>query len=212
MHILEGNGQKMLTTRYLRIYASVLAGSIALAACEDRGAGPGDTGIALETKPAALGPRPAVGPSPILSDANILYLLDAANRADSAAGTLAATKGTSSDVRQFGTRMAREHHALRTEAQTLVTRVGITPTPPEGDTTQAMIARAMARLNGAAKGRDFDKAYMDREVAYHKTQLEALIAAMNGAQSAELKNLIQKAAPVVQSHLDLAQSIQAALR
>jgi putative membrane protein len=202
----------MLSTRYVRISAAMLAcGSIALAACEDRGAGPGDTGIALETKPASLGAAaPAVEPSPVLSDANILYLLDAANRADSTAGTLAATKGTSSDVRQFGTRMARDHHGLRTQAQALASRLGITPAPPENDTTEASITKAMARLNGAAKGRDFDKAYIDREVAYHKTQLETLIAAMNAAQSAELKNLIQKAAPVVQGHLDLAQSIQSA--
>jgi putative membrane protein len=148
----------------------------------------------------------------VLSDANIIYLLDAANRADSAAGTLAATKGTGSDVRQFGTRMARDHHGLRRQAQALATRLAITPSPPAGDATQARIDRAMAMLNGAGRGRDFDKAYIDHEVAYHKALLETLIAGMNAAQSAELKNLIQKAAPVVQGHLDLAQSVQSALR
>jgi len=191
----------------------MLAFTVGLTACEDRGAGPGDTGIALETRAGSPGsPRPAVGPAAMLSDANILYLLDAANRADSAAGALAVTKGTSSDVRQFGTRMVRDHHGLRTQAQALMKRLAITPSAAAGDTTQAGIDRAMARLNGAAKGRDFDKAYMDHEVANHKVVLETLIAGMNAAQSAELQNLIQKAAPVIQGHLDLAQSIQAGLQ
>lgn len=202
-----------MRTRFVRISAAMLAASIALTACEDRVEAPGDTGIALETRPAAPGsPGPALGPSAMLSDAGIFYLLDAANRADSAAGTLAATKGTSSDVRQFGTRMATDHHGLRTQAQALMKRLAITPSPPAGDTTQARIDRAMARLDGAAKGRDFDKAYVDHEVAYHKSVLEMLIAGMNAAQSAEIQNLIQKAAPIVQGHLDLAQSIQTGLQ
>ena len=200
-------------TIYARTSAALFIGAMALAACEDRGAGSGDTGIALEARSASPGsPGPAAGPAVVLSDANILYRIDAANRADSAAGTLAATKGTSSDVRQFGTRMARDHHGLRTQAQALTTRLAITPSPPAGDATQAGIDRAMAMLNGAGRGRDFDKAYIDHEVAYHKTLLETLIAGMNSAQSAELKNLIQKAAPVVQGHLDLAQSVQSALQ
>lgn len=211
MNIPDGEKTKM-RTRFVRIAATMLAIPIVLTACEDRGEGPGDTGIALETNAASPGFRgPALRPS-ALSDANILYFLDAANRADSAAGALAATKGTNSDVRQFGTRMARDHQQLRTQLQALVRRLSITPSAPAGDTTQARIDRTMARLNGVGRGRDFDKAYIDHEVAYHKAVLEALIVGMNAAQSAEVQNLIQKAAPVIQGHLDLAQSIQAGLQ
>jgi putative membrane protein len=70
----------------------------------------------------------------------------------------------------------------------------------------------MSTLNGAAKGRDFDKAYIDGEVETHKAVLEMATSAMNAAQNAELKNLIQKAAPAIQAHLDMAQSIQNKLK
>ena len=108
--------------------------------------------------------------------------------------------------------MARDHHQLREQGQALATRLSITPTPPAGDTAQVHFDKTMSMLNGAAKGRDFDKAYMDHEVGYHKVVLETATAAMAAAQNAELKNLIQKAAPVIQAHLDRAQAVQGRLQ
>jgi putative membrane protein len=154
----------------------------------------------------------AAGPPAPLSDANIVYILDQTNRLDSAAGAIAATKGTNSEVREYGTRMTRDHHDLRKQGQDLATKLGVAPAPPAGDKWQADFDRTMATLNGATKGRDFDKAYIDNEVVYHKAVLETATAAMAAAQNAELKNLIQKAAPVIQGHLDLAQSIQSKLQ
>ena len=186
------------THRSRRLAAITIGAAIMLAACTDRGAGTGDTGM-------------AAGPG-ALTDANIVYILDAANKVDSAAGSIAATKGTNSEVREYGQMMARDHHQLRQQGQELATRLGVTPAPPAGDTAQAHFDKTMAMLNGAAKGRDFDKAYMDHEVAYHKVVLETATAAMAAAQNAELKNLIQKAAPVIQGHLDRAQAVQANLQ
>ena len=196
----------------------MLGAAITLAACSDRGAGSGDTGIGMTadtgvgttmSDTGTMGATPAPG---ALSDANIVYLLDAANRVDSAGGSVAATKGTNSEVREYGQMMARDHHQLRQQGQELATRLNVTPAPPPGDTAQAHFDKTMAMLNGAAKGRDFDKAYIDHEVGYHKVVLEVATAAMNAAQNAELKNLIQKAAPTIQAHLDRAQAIQGRLQ
>jgi putative membrane protein len=151
-------------------------------------------------------------PAGQLSDASIFYILDAANRLDSAAGSIAMTKGTNSEVREHGAMMARDHHKLRQDGQTLATKLAISLAAPAGDTAPASFDKTMATLNGAAKGRDFDKAYIDHEVAYHKTVLETAVSAMAAAQNSELKNLIQKAAPVIQGHLDRAQAIQANLQ
>jgi len=41
-----------------------------------------------------------------ITDPNIVYILDQANAGDSARGRLAATKGTSADVKQFGRLMS----------------------------------------------------------------------------------------------------------
>lgn len=201
---------EMRTNR--RAAAVVFGVAIILGACSTRDAATSDTSVGVTADTAGGMGGAAMGPGGQLSDANIVYILDAANRVDSAAGSIAATKGTNSEVREYGTAMARDHHQLRQQGQDLATKLSVTPAAPPGDTAQAHFDKTMAMLNGAAKGRDFDKAYMDHEVAYHKVVLETATAAMAAAQNAELKNLIQKAAPVIQGHLDRAQAVQAKLQ
>jgi putative membrane protein len=146
--------------------------------------------------------------TPAWTDANIFALLDEANVGDSTHGGIASTKGTSSSVREFGRQMMRDHHVLRVQGQALAKRLSVTPTPPANDTLPAAAQKAADMLNTTAKGKDFDKAYIDHEVAMHKSVLEMVTQAMNAAQSTELKNLIQKATPTIQGHLDKAQQIQ----
>ena len=143
-----------------------------------------------------------------LSDPNIFYVLDAANMGDSAKGALATTKGTSAEVREFAKMMVRDHHMLRQQGQDLAKRLAIQPTPPPGDSLPAKLDSALSRLNSAAKGRDFDKAYIDHEVGAHREVLTVVVSAMSMTQNSEIKNLIQKAAPIVQAHLDKAEAIQ----
>jgi putative membrane protein len=61
----------------------------------------------------------------------------------------------------------------------------------------------------AKKGPDFDKAYIDNEVAYHK----AVISAVEGTlipetDNAELKQLLQNVVPALQAHLHHAEMVQ----
>jgi putative membrane protein len=146
------------------------------------------------------------------TDANIFAVLDEANVSDSSHGALAATKGTSSAVRDYGKQMVRDHHTLRVQGEALAKRLKITPTPPDGDNLPADAQKASDLLNSTAKGKDFDKAYIDHEVETHKRVLEIAIKGMNDAQSTELKNMIQKAAPTLQGHLDKAQTIQRSMK
>lgn len=171
-----------------------------------------DTTAASSTTAADTSAMAASSTASIWTDANIFALLDGANMADSAAGALAATKGTSSAVRDFGKRMTRDHHNLRAQGEALAKKLKITPTPPADDNLMSDSQKNMDDLNSTAKGKDFDKAYIDSEVEMHKKVLELATKAMSQAQSTELKNLIQKAAPVITGHLDLAESIQKNLK
>jgi len=186
------------------------------AGCSRKDAGTADTGLATAGDTGAVATMAdtsmANTPAAALSDANIFYLLDRANMMDSSGGSIASTKGTSSEVRDFGQRMMRDHHSLRQQGADLAKKLNITPEAPANDTTQAHMDKMMSTLNGAAKGRDFDKAYIDGEIEAHKAVLEMATAAASAAQSADLKNLIQKAAPAIQAHLDLAQQIQGKLK
>jgi putative membrane protein len=146
------------------------------------------------------------------SDANIFALLDEANMADSSAGAIAATKGTSSSVRDFGKKMMRDHHQLRAQGAALAKKLNVTPAAPSDDPVTSMAQNETNTLNSTAKGKDFDKAYIDAEVDAHKAVLDLATKAAGQTQTAELKNLIQKAAPVVQAHLTTAESIQKKLK
>ena len=202
----------MFMKHSIRGAALALGAMLALGACSKKDAAIIDTGMATvsmaDTGMGAMAPPPAPG----LSDANIVFILDNANMLDSTAGAVAAKKGTSADVREFAQMMMRDHHSLRQQGQDLAKKLGVTPEAPAADDSKGALDRTMALLNGAAKGKDFDKAYIDNEVTYHRAVLETATAAMGAAQNAELKNLIQKAAPAIQAHLDRAQAIQSKMQ
>lgn len=146
--------------------------------------------------------------APALTDANIAWILDQASVGDSARGTLAATKGTSTEVKNFGKLMAGEHHMLRVEGLALVKKLGLTPTAPAGDSSEAQAKAEMDSLTAMPKGAAWDKAYIGYEVGYHQAVINTATKALGVAQNDSLKALIKKAAPVLQHHLERAQAIQ----
>lgn len=145
---------------------------------------------------------------PALSDANIVALLDEANKADSAAGALASKRAASGDVKEFAAMMMSDHHALRVQGQKVAKQLNITPQPPAHDPV-AMLARAeMDTLKAAGKGAQFDRAYIEQEVAAHKAVLDLAGKAHGETNTPQLKALIEQAKPIVERHLDRAETLQ----
>ena len=198
----------------LRLKLAALAvAAVAVAACSKKDSGAADTTAASSTMTADTSAMAASSTSTgSWTDANIFALLDEANAADSAEGAIAATKGTSAAVRSFGKQMVADHHKMRVQGEALAKKLKVTPTSPGDDNITSDAQKEMDNLNSTAKGKDFDKAYIDGQVDDHKKVLDLAVKAMGQAQSTELKNLIQKAAPTVQSHLDKAESIQKTLK
>ncbi len=198
----------MPTPRITALAAITLA--VAAAACDKKPDAAADSTAAATA--AAMGAntpmQPAQPATPALTDANICYILDGANAADSTRGALASTKGTSADVKNFGKMMAGEHHALRQAGQELATKLGIAAMAPSGDMSEMDAKTELDKLNADGKGKNWDQAYIDYEVTYHKAVLETATKALGAAQSQELKDLITKAAPIIQKHLDRALEIQ----
>jgi putative membrane protein len=143
-----------------------------------------------------------------LSDANIVALLDEANAADSASGAYALRKATNPDVKAFAKLMMDEHHALRAAGQQLAQRLGVTPAPPADDPLKPAAQAEMTALQGAAKGAQFDKTYIDQEIGIHKAVLDLAEKAHDATQNDELKKLIEQAKPVIEKHLNRAEAIQ----
>jgi putative membrane protein len=192
--------------------ATLAIAVFALAACSKKENSAVDTTAASSTVSADTSMAAGAPAAGAWTDANIFALLDEANAADSAAGAVAATKGTAAAVRAFGKDMMRDHHKLRADGEVLAKKLKVTPAAPSDDPVAPAAQTEMNTLNTTAKGKDFDRAYIDAEVDAHKAVLGLATKAAGITQTAELKNLIQKAAPVIQGHLDKAEAIQKTLK
>ena len=150
----------------------------------------------------------AAGKSAPLTDANIVALLDEANKADSAAGALAVTKATNKEVKDFAKLMMSEHHALREAGQQLAKKLNVTPAPPATDPVKPLAEGETKALESTPKGPEFDRVYIEQEVAAHKAVLDLAENAHGQAQNEQLKALIEQAKPVIQKHLDQAEKLK----
>ena len=140
-------------------------------------------------------------PAPALDDATIVAIFDAANTVDIETGRLAAERGHSQEVRDFGAMLARDHEAVRQMGRDLAKKLGVTPTPPADDASAAAHAKAMANLR-SKRGAEFDHAFLQHEVAFHKSVIDAITTTLLPAiQNAELKALVEKIAPAFQAHM-----------
>jgi putative membrane protein len=201
-------------TRVLRrIPFAALCAAAVVAACAkgDKTADSAKAADSASAASSAAAPTPAPAapaPAPAMSDANIFAALDEANMADSATGSMAATKGTSAEVKAYGKEMMKDHHSLRVEGQALAKKLNVTPQPAPGDSSAAMDRALADSLTAMPKGAAFDKFYIDHAVMHHQMVLNTAQNAMSATQNADIKAMLTKAAPIVQNHLDKAKAIQ----
>ncbi|MGO4476527.1 DUF4142 domain-containing protein [Massilia sp. 2TAF26] len=147
------------------------------------------------------------------NDAQIAAIVVAANTVDIDAGKLAESKTRNKDVRAFAQRMVADHSGVNKQAVALVKKLHVTP--EANDTSKSLTQGGETtrdRLKGMS-GHDFDKAYVDNEVSYHETVLDALDKTLiPNASNAELKALLAKVRPAFVAHLEHAKHIQAELK
>lgn len=142
-----------------------------------------------------------------LNDATIVAIFDAANSADIETGALAAKQGASAEVREFGAMLERDHRQVRQLGRDLANKLHVTPTPPADDASARAHAAAMTRLR-ALRGRAFDHAFLQHEVAFHKAVIDAVTTTLLPAiQNAEVKALVEKVAPAFQAHMTAADAL-----
>ena len=145
-----------------------------------------------------------------VNDAQIASIVVTANQVDIDAGKLAASRSTSGDVKAFAQLMVTDHTGVNKSATDLAARLAVTP--QDNPTSQSLKSEGdknlahLKTLSGAA----FDKAYIDREVAYHQQVIDALDKTLiPGATNGELKALLVKVRPAFVAHLEHAKRLQA---
>lgn len=147
------------------------------------------------------------------TDPQIAMIAVVADSVDIDAGKLAVEKAHDKRVKEFAELMVRDHSAVNEKATALVKKLGVTP--EESATSKSLKAdgdKLTARLK-KLKGTEFDKAYVDNEVAYHEAVLGVLDKTLiPNAKNKELKGLLESARPVFAAHLEHARTIQASLK
>jgi putative membrane protein len=205
------------STRTLAI--ALLGPALVVTACkkdsDDNGGGATDTTAvaAVPTPPPTPTDTTAAAPSGTVSDAQIAAIVLAANTVDSTAGALAQQKGTNADVKKFGQTMVTDHGGVNKQAVALAGRLNLKPeeNPTSTQLTQGG-EQSRTQLNGLS-GAAFDRAYIDHEVEYHQTVLDALDKTLiPNAQNADLKALLQQTRPAVAAHLEMAKGLQTKLQ
>jgi putative membrane protein len=144
-----------------------------------------------------------------VNDSQIASIVVTANQVDVDAGQLATSRATSDEVKSFARLMVTDHAGVNKSATELAAKLKITP--QDNPTSQSLKAdgeKSLARLK-TLTGDAFDKAYIDREVAYHQQVIDALDKTLiPGATNAELKALLVKVRPAFVAHLEHAKRLQ----
>ena len=147
------------------------------------------------------------------TDPQIAHVAYTAGQIDIQAAQQALQKSKNKEVLAFANDMLRDHKAVNDKALALVKKLNVTP--EDNDTSKALTKQAadkrteLAKLNGAA----YDKAYIDNEVAYHKTVNGALQNTLiPSASNPELKDLLTTGLKIFQGHQEHAEHVAASLK
>ncbi|MGH8137605.1 MAG: DUF4142 domain-containing protein [Steroidobacteraceae bacterium] len=146
------------------------------------------------------------------TDPQIAAIVVTANQVDIDAGKLAKSVSHSAEIKKFAQRMITDHGGVNKSATELVHKLHVTP--QSNATSQSLKEGGDQNLAALKKLKDgaFDRAYIDHEVDYHQTVIDALDKTLiPSAQNEELKALLVKVRPAFVDHLEHAKQLQASL-
>jgi putative membrane protein len=142
------------------------------------------------------------------TDPQIAHIAYTAGDLDIKAAKQALKKSKDKNVRAFAKDMVKDHTAVNDKALALVKKLNVTP--EDNDTSKGLVKQADEKRAELAKlsGKAFDKAYIDNEVAYHKTVNDALEKTLiPSTQNGELKSLLETGLKIFQGHQQHAEQL-----
>jgi putative membrane protein len=149
---------------------------------------------------------------PNLSDPEVAHVAVTANSIDIELARVAQSRVDKGEVRAFANTMITDHSAVNAQAAALAKKLGVTPA--DNAVSRSLLAGAatarasLEKLRGVA----FDRAYIDREVAYHQAVLDAIDGVLvPTTENAELKKLLTEVRPAIAAHLAHAKQLRRSL-
>ncbi|MDB5281816.1 MAG: hypothetical protein JWO06_891 [Bacteroidota bacterium] len=144
-----------------------------------------------------------------LTDPEIASVAVTANQVDINYAKIAKEKSKNADVLKFAATMSKDHQGVIDQAVALVTKLKVTPKDNAVSKKLNADAEKTKKTLSAKSVKDFDKAYIDNEVAYHKAVISTVQDVLiPQTQNAELKALLEKVLPVLKAHLEHAEMVQ----
>jgi putative membrane protein len=180
----------------LMLSAAVIAGSLALGACS------------RESEPAQM-LASAAAPAPQIDPANYVQTAAMSDLFEIEAGKLATRRARSSEVRNFARMMVRDHTESTRKIRNAAMASGLSVKPPT--TLDPEHQDKLTALRSAARS-DFDRQYMEGQVEGHRQALQLQQSYSESGGDPNLKSVASELVPIVQHHLDEAQTILSNLR
>jgi putative membrane protein len=115
-------------------------------------------------------------------------------------GRMAAQKGTSNDVKQFGQRMVDDHSRANSELQSLASQKNVT-LPTALDQRHQDDVDRLSKMSGAA----FDREYMSMMVKDHTEDVAEFERAAASGEDADVRSWASRTVPTLRQHLQMAQ-------
>jgi putative membrane protein len=143
------------------------------------------------------------------TDPQIVGIVTAADQIDINYAKLALSKTKNRQVRDFAQQMITDRQK---SVNDLAAKLGVTPADSGTSNSLNAQAQQMTQKLEGLKGKAFEKAYIDNEVAYHQAVINATKTVLiPSAQNAELKSALEGATPLFEGHLQHAERVQSAI-
>jgi putative membrane protein len=152
----------------------------------------------------AAGQGTASGQGTMLGSSDRKFVMEAAmgGMAEVEMGRLAAERGSSDAIKQFGQRMVDDHSRANTQLMQLASGKGIT-LPTALDAKHQALMTKMSALSGAA----FDRAYAKEMVKDHTKDVALFERQASRGADSDLKAFAQTTLPTLQEHLSMARAL-----
>jgi putative membrane protein len=160
-------------------------------------------GFAQQNRPAAPA-QSAQQAEQRLNQKDIGFVKEAAlgGMAEVELGKLAEQNGDNDQVKEFGSRMVRDHGNANNELQTIASGKGVT-IPQQLDPKHMQLRDRLAKLKGA----EFDRAYMREMVQDHDKDVKAFRQHAQSGTDPDIKQFAQKTLPTIEEHDSMAHDI-----
>jgi putative membrane protein len=143
------------------------------------------------------------------TNAELVALINTYNDAEVEVGKMAQTKATDPQVRAFARRIVGEHQALKTEVTNTAKQGNITPAMPDDDEDLTKDHQdGMRDLNGKAKGKEFDEAFLEHEIKMHKKVLDEVDDALGRNRNQEIRTLLEHVRDGLRAQLTRAEELE----